>query len=296
MLNKFKNSFAFRSASAYKFLLTIFPILSKPKKAETELRLLTLTGKNQLNLFQECLFSIYKNSDKLPKVIIVTDGSIKKSEILSKLKWYNNSLEIVEKEECIKYHSENENPELSSYASKSAFGLKLAAIVQCLENKEILFCDTDVLWYKNILDVTEKNKKQNPTETSFDIKMTVDYQMCYDSNILQKFFPALINPPYYNSGVLYVRGDIFNKFDMKAIINEAVFQSNHFTEQTILAGINFQTCKNVWDKNEIVAFQHDSLSIKPTYVEKKWLARHYVGPVRHLFWRDAFFLRIGYKK
>ena len=64
------------------------------------------------------------------------------------------------------------------------------------------------------------------------------------------------------------------------------------TEQTILAEAVFQVGRIAWSLEVVRLFDGDKFTIKPTYVGKQWIARHYVGYIRHLFWRDALAVRL----
>ncbi len=65
-----------------------------------------------------------------------------------------------------------------------------------------------------------------------------------------------------------------------------------FTEQTIMAEAVFQVGCIAWNIEMVRMFNDDEFTIKPTYLGKKWIARHYVFPIRHLFWRDALAARL----
>lgn len=65
-----------------------------------------------------------------------------------------------------------------------------------------------------------------------------------------------------------------------------------YSEQTIIAaavkaldGVPFddRITRLSWD---------DRYSILPSFLGQNWTLRHYVGPSRHMFWRDAIFLWI----
>jgi hypothetical protein len=67
----------------------------------------------------------------------------------------------------------------------------------------------------------------------------------------------------------------------------------YFTEQTFFAIAAKLLSADMWRFNEIALFESDRFKLGPSYIGKNWFARHYVGPVRHLFWRDSFYKRLA---
>lgn len=59
--------------------------------------------------------------------------------------------------------------------------------------------------------------------------------------------------------------------------------------QTFFAKTNAKTTNSYWVIDEIEVFQDVSQSQTTNSSNKDWITILYVGPVRHLFWRDAFF-------
>ena len=243
-------------------------------------------------MLRESLYSFYASNSKLPSIKIFTDGTISKEKLTQLFKWYPNSLQIIEKEDCISYHRTKRRDSLVRFAEINPMGLKLAAIVQVADNSPCFYCDTDILAFNSLEKLI--------TKTSLCIAkdylcMSRDYQAAYDEHIQKKYFPNLNQSPFYCAGFLSLSGNILQLPMMDAILEDCCKQSNHFTEQTIFAGLNRTYFNQHWDDELITIYQDDQQSLAPTYLKKEWVARHYVGAFRHLFWRDAFFLRIGYR-
>lgn len=293
LLITIRNSLAFRSGSIYRFLLRIIPIFPKRKKEKDDNILVFLTGNKQVPMLRESVFSFYASNSKLPSIKIFTDGTVSREKLTKFFKWYPNSLEIIEKDDCIGYHNNKGRDSLVRFAEKNPMGLKLAAILQVADNSPCFYCDTDILAF-NSLENLILNKTAYVGRNY--LCMSQDFQAAYDEYIQKKYFPNLSQSPFYCAGFLFLSGDILQLPIMDSILADCCEKSNHFTEQTIFAGLNRTYFNQHWSDELITIFQNDQQSLTLTYLKKEWVARHYVGAFRHLFWRDAFFLRIGYKK
>lgn len=287
-----RNSLAFRSGNIYRFLLGIIPISKKIKKEEDDKILVFLTGIKQLPMLQESVYSFYISNNKLPSLKIFTDGTVSREKLTKYFSWYPNSLEIIEKGDCIDYHNNKERDNLVRFAKKNPMGLKLAAIIQIADNSPCFYCDTDILAFN---DLEYLMPKLSLGIAKKYLCMSQDYQTAYDDYIQEKYFPNLNQSPFYCAGFLFLSGNILDFHIMDTILADCCKESNHFTEQTIFAGLNRTYFNQHWSDELITLFQNDQQSLAPSYLNKEWVARHYVGSFRHLFWRDAFFLRIALK-
>lgn len=290
MNNRIKNSIAFRSGLIYYIILKFIFIRKKKIKPKSEINLLIMTGKKQIPLLIESIYSLYFSCEKLPEIYIFSDGSVSLEDIANKLKWYPNPIILFHKDSCVAYHEEKNRYNLISFAKNNPMGLKLAAILQVSAKKKVIYCDTDVLYFKDIKPLFANLEKVD----SDYLSMSIDYQQSYVINLMEKYFNILNQKPYFCAGILLIYGDLYNKLE-NIILEYCIENSNHFTEQTIFAGINKLYYNNSIDKTKVVSFDYDKLSINPTFINKDWIIRHYVSPVRHLFWRDAFFIRLGFR-
>ncbi|HVE80299.1 MAG TPA: hypothetical protein VNA89_15650, partial [Gemmatimonadaceae bacterium] len=125
------------------------------------------------------------------------------------------------------------------------------------------------------------------------LRASRDYQPAYDLDLAGEDTALLASPPYINTGVTFLQGDLLAAIDLARPLRVAAERYNHFAEQTILALAARRLAAPTWAPSVVACFQDDHQSLAVTYRDRSWVARHYVGPVRHLFWRDALALRVG---
>lgn len=291
ILEKAKKSAAFRSGGVYKFLLNGFRVFQPFNKPELPLVLLTMCGEKHLPLLQQCLYSLCISWNELPKLCLVSDGTISLEKLAKSVTWYPCQKKVLHWRDCVTYHRELKREHLAQFAENNVIGRKLAAIVYAGEQNLTLWCDTDILWFQQLPEATSAF---NSSEDLI-LKVSKDFQPAYDNRLIDFDLQHLKNPPFVNTGLVLIRGSLMKVCKISDLLELASKKSNHFTEQTILAEAVCQTSSSYWSIEQIVCFVDDNLSLAPTYIERNWIARHYVGPVRHLFWRDALALRLKVK-
>ncbi len=283
-----KQTLAIRSGSVSKLIINKLPIPHVPAKPELNLTFLTMCGTKYLGLLQECLLSLYNSWSSIPKLQIVSDGTLTQSILDQALAWWPGTKSLSTSEQSISYHRQLGRESLAQFAENNILGKKLACIIEFSEQGETLWCDTDILWFKELENFPAVAENSLPI-----LKATMDYKQSYDENlIIQGNLGHLNISPFINSGLMYIKGDILPHCNLNHLIELASKQSNWVSEQTIFAEATYQLGKNLWTTEEIICFDDDKWSLFPQYAGKPWMARHYAGPTRHLFWRDALALRL----
>ncbi len=235
-----------------------------------------------------CLKSVCTKFKQMPHIYVATDLSLDEPTCRKALNWLPaGSFSIVSGLDCLKYHQGKGNTLLAKFARKNPLGLKLAAILQVVESgKPVLYSDTDVIWYQD--PASELNAlRDNPR---CHISLSADVQAAYDETLIEKLnLNSLKNAPFYCTGIAFFKELKEHHYALiDKLLPAAADHSNHFTEQTILAFLNTQAGNFNLDSDQFVI----DLSGKQDFFPRKSkniIARHYVGEVRHLFWRDALF-------
>lgn len=290
LINKIKNSLAFRLPIIYKLIISFFYVSAIRRKSiiTNEYTLVMMCGIGQLPMLKVCLRSIYKQFSNLPHIILFTDLSSDTDQFKKALNLFPaGSISIVSGYDCINHHRRNKKNQLVLFAEKNPMGLKLAAILQTLESKKsVLYCDTDVIWYGDPYAIIH----QHITNPNFDMAMSEDFQAAYDKHLIDNANLAkLYDKPYFCAGILLIKElSVNNQETLNRLLETVSEKSDHFSEQTIFAFLNRESNNILLDKNKFVIRTDDQFQIKPKRVPGI-LARHYTGPVRHIFWRDAFF-------
>jgi len=292
MTNRITNSLAFKIPTLYRLILKYFS--SSPAKKEItftdEYDLVILCGATQVDMLKECLKSIYKRFEKIPHVFVFTDLDVDMDECRKAVKWFPASnINIIRGSDCLNYHLKHKKESLIAFAKNNPMGLKMAAILQMLNaGKPIIYCDTDVLWYQDPLPVI-KPYLDNP---EVEIVMSEDFHPSYDQSLIEKAeLKSLYNQPYFCAGILLVkRLSEKTRQSLDSLLKDVEHQSNHYSEQTIFAYLNKEGNNLALNKNEFLLLTEDQYDLKQKPLPGL-IARHYIGPVRHLFWRDALWLK-----
>lgn len=284
MLNKIKQSLAFRSGPVYQKLCSFLPDPEYRTGPSCHFRLLSMTGKKHLDMLNQSLISLHNTWNKRPDLIIYSDGSVTIQALQKKLGWWKGNIKYGTQEDILAWTQQCGSSALHSFAEKEAVGRKLSCILLESEAAPVLWCDTDILWYKEL--------SLSSPGAGLHIQVSEDYQSAYDGFISQKAAGILTAPPYINTGLVYLSGTLVSNPQLSMWLDLVGQQPNHFTEQTFLALAVKLLQGNRWTLNEIACLQSDRFDLSPSYTGKPWYARHYVGPVRHLFWRDSFFSRL----
>lgn len=264
--------------------------INKTPHVVNNYQLVILCGPSQLDLLYLCLKSVYKSFEKLPHIFLFADLDLNVELLKKKVEWLPaGSISIIGGADCINYHQQNQRETLATFAKKNVMGLKLAAILQILDiGKPVLYCDTDVLWFDDPYQIISQYLMQE----EFEMVMSEDYQPAYDKNLIKKAaLQSLQKPPYFCAGMMLVKN--FSPYrinSLESLLNEAIQRSDHFTEQTIFAQLNRQSENLAFDKNKFLIKTDDQFEIKSKPLNGV-IARHYIGPVRHLFWRDALWIK-----
>jgi hypothetical protein len=177
---------------------------------------------------------------------------------------------------------------LLRFADREPMGRKLTAIVASALEGPTLYSDVDFLWFRYPPSLDTLLARPRPV-----LAMSRDYQPTYDTQLVPRVLDQLAAPPFYCAGLLFAHGDFLAECDVASLLEHAATHGSGVTEQTILAEANRQLGGASWPVDEIALNVDDQASLGPSYRHRPWAARHYVGGVRHIFWRDAVALRAG---
>ena len=276
----------------YRFLLKLYFKTRKHPNIQNKTdkyNLIIFSGYEQLDMLNVCLKSILSNFSQVPHIYVVTDHSLNSKNCKKVIHWYPvNEISVISGLDCLAYHNETGSHLLKEFAVQNPLGLKLAAILQITDlGQPVIYSDTDVIWYQDPL----------PTLTDFlnnshfNLALSQDVQPAYDSNLINTCgLKELNNKPFLCSGIMFINRLNDNHYrTVEALLPATISQSNHFTEQTIFAYLNKQNGNFCLDKEKYIMELDDMLRFLPKK-NPQVIARHYIGGVRHLFWRDALWL------
>jgi len=288
LLTRVRESVAYRSGSLYRRALELVPPPRARGKPTLPLTLLTFGGNAHRLMLRECLASLYRAWPRLPKARVVSDGSLDLARTTRDLAWWKGLFEAVDWREVSRRLSGPRFETLVRFAEHEVMGRKMAAIVASALDGPTLYCDVDVLWFR--FPATLDSLLATP---GAKLVMSPDVQPMYDPALVPGRLLHLAQPPYYCAGLLYAEGDFLATCDVAPLLSYAAELGIGVTEQTILAEADHQLGGHSWPADEIALSEEGRTSLRPSFRGRPWAARHYVGAVRHLFWRDALALRAG---
>jgi hypothetical protein len=283
-----RNSLAYRMASVCRLAVSARPPRRLPPKAPSQWLVVTFAGPRQQLMLEQFLLSLYLAWPRLPRVRVITDGS-DPSWIPTAPRWWPGNVAVLRWGDVTAFHSSRGHTDLLRFASRVPMARKLAGVTMAAGDEPLIYADTDVLWFRTLDEATLGNWVQS----SPVMVISEDYQSSYDSALVPSHLPHLGAPPYSCAGFLFAFGDLLGACDLGPLMPYAAESGVAVTEQTIFAEMAHQLGARHWPSAEVYCHDRDRFSLRPTYQNKPWIARHYVAPARHLFWRDALALRLG---
>lgn len=291
MIKTITNSVSYRSAAAYRKTLAMLPSPRRlPDKDVLDRIFVTMCGKRHLLMLEQSLFSIALFSDSYPEIRVYSDGSLEREEILAKLAWWPGMLSVPDMGKHEDWARKNSWLSLLNYSQINGFGRKLLVIAAEAEINPFVWFDTDILFFADVSGFLSKEIDKDVV-----ISAALDWCYGYDCSLTNGPLSWLNQLPPVNTGFLEVSDGFFQKSCLEELVALGVPKCNGFTEQTILASVVHQSGRIKWDLSDIDISDDDKQSLAPTFLQKKVPARHYVTPIRHLFWRDAVALRLGFR-
>ncbi len=289
-LQRVRNSLAYRSGPVYHRILASLrqqPFTEEmAAKERLPLTLLTMCGRNHLLMMNQCLHSLARAWKKLPALHVVSDGTMTPEELAVALEWWKGEKRYSTREDAIRYHEAKGRRGVVHYASNHIMGVKLAVQMEAAERGPTLWCDNDILWFRHF-DV-----ERLINDPSIRMRCSADLTPSYDADLVSELFTELPNFRYCCAGLNYLNGNLLDTCDTGPYMRYIETKFGYFTEQTFIAELARQLKSEPFAMDEIAMVTNDAQTLAPTFQGKPWAARHYVTPVRHLFWRDAFHFRM----
>lgn len=292
-LRRLRDSAAYRSAFAYRGLLDLLPAGRCEPKESLPLTFLTFGGAAHRSMLRECLLSLERVWPRLPRVRVVSDGSLDPQRVRRDLRHWKGEIEVLSWRDLTARLAAPRFATLVRFAERNAMGAKMAAVVASALEGPTLYCDVDVLWFR--YPETLQALLAAAGASGPRLALSPDCRPAYDPELVPSRLPELAAPPYLCAGLLFAEGDFLAACALWDLLEYAAEKGIGVTEQTILAEAHRQLGGRSWPESEIALFEADRTSLGLSFRDQPWAARHYVGPVRHLFWRDALALRAGLK-
>lgn len=282
------DSLAFRTGTLYRLAFSSLPIArEKNHRPQSGFTYLTLSGLAQMPMLRASLWSLRQATHELPRLVVARDASLTKEALLEALDWWPGPIETYSLQDLQAFADETLPEQIALLCRKHIYGLKAAAIMRAALSGPVFYADTDVLWFKGpqqLLPPGDLDKRPW-------LRLQEDRQMAYDSRLVE-LWPFMNDEPFYCAGVMIAHGDLRDAFAQLASPGvRAVYESpQQFSEQTTFAALQRILGNPPLGPDDAYLSWDDQLTLAPSFGGKPWVLRHYVGPVRHIFWRDVFFM------
>jgi hypothetical protein len=290
-LGRIKASLAYRSSGFWRAVADRWPIRPLAPKPALDLDFLTFGGAAHLGMIREALLSLARSWPALPRVTVATDSSLSPAAAAKALSWWPAPApRFVEWRELVAPLRESSGRfrDLLRFAERDAMGRKLASVAALALGGDVLYADCDVLWLAVPPSLSTFRAGAGPR-----LAMSTDIAPGYDPALVPGRLPELALPPYFCAGFLYGRGDFLAAAGVLELLAVAAEQGIGRTEQTIFAEAGRRLGGERFPLSEVLLSDADRFTLGSSLRGATWAARHYVGQVRHLFWRDAVALRFG---
>ena len=287
-LRRTRNSFAYRSSGFCKLILAHWlppRVVSKPA---IRITYLTYAGGAYLPMLRESVASLANAWNRLPRLRVVSDGTLEPDRLRSELGFWPSPVEAFDWREFVPEARARGYGSLVRFADRVPMARKMLAVIASAFHGPTMYADVDVLWFRMPRLLSSGGAMDKPR-----ILMSEDFQATYDSNLVPSVLPHLAEPPFYCAGILFANDDFLADCEMSNLFDYAAIHGDSVTEQTLLAEAAHQRGAEVLGSSEFALTDADRFILGPSFLGKPWAARHYIGQVRHLFWRDALALRIG---
>ncbi|MCX2575918.1 biotin carboxylase domain-containing protein [Pedobacter sandarakinus] len=250
------------------------------KRAGLDLNVIMMTGMNHINLSRASVLSIAKTWKRLPRLTIISDGSMNVELLQKKFAFWRGELNLEHWKETEAYHAGK--TALLNYAAINPFGKKMAIILRFASLYPIIWIDSDILFFKDFTQYI-------PANSIGDVLGGMgDWRAAYDDRLLKLFNNDLHQLKKFNAGLIYASGsNFYEKYGLEAKLSAIHPKYDFLSEQTIFAQIASESLGVIWDETIIGNHAKDTLSLTPTS-EDHLVGRHYTSDIRQLFWRDAF--------
>jgi hypothetical protein len=268
-------------------ILCRWPIKPLPPKPESHLLYLTIAGRSHWLMLRESMFSIYRSWKNLPTIMVVSDGSWSAEDFYPVFSWWPAKINVLSRQEIIAQANAAGEHELAQYAEASGWGLKIASIVLLARREPVLFVDADILWFADPADLL------GPSDCWAEPRGARESNCHQHRDLALRFCPKVLEPPFVNGGILALHGELLPADILRVMVQEALRDPKDGAfEQTIIAAAVHKGAGLLPAKINLVAFDDVDRLRHRNMKREGYYSRHYVNWMRHLFYRDAFNLRL----
>jgi Nucleotide-diphospho-sugar transferase len=277
---------ALRLGAVAEYLLSRHKQERLPSKKNGTLNYVTMAGRSHWLLLRESLVSLHHAWHSIPKLTVVSDGSWTRNDFEKTFDFWPNAIRVLMPEEILEPLGRAGQEPLVKLAKAHPLGLKLAAIVFQARESEMLFVDSDILWFSDPAEILLQFKE------SPGPGVAVETGSSYNEELVRQFCPEGLPAPGINTGCVCLNGELCEKELFEKLLATALKNPGHvFNEQSIIALAAQKNGRRLPAKFCLVDYD-DAHTVKRRQPWREGFhSRHYVNWMRHQFYRDARTLR-----
>jgi hypothetical protein len=248
--------------------------------------LVLFSGIRGAKMMKAVLLSVYYRWDNMPNLTIVSDGTPK--EVLeAAMRFWPYPYEIKQWTDCAEYHRAKGHQAIVDFAHINLYARKLLCVTAEGEQRPVLYCDTDVLWFR-------QPRLPEPVGAGHcTMRMSTDNTHCYHLPAIRYLNRQdLLEKPAMNAGVVYIDGSVHDHYpDLEELLQFMRIFNEGPAEQLTFAMLTDRLGDN-WTLDEIIVDTTDKYHLQlPRYLfSGTQLARHHVVTKHNWFWRDALII------
>lgn len=288
MMGRLRRSLPYRLGGV---LRRVVPRLPKARVADKPvddgLTYLTFGGAAHVDMLAESVYSLARSWPALPHLVVAWDGGEPPPRLAKELSFWQGSWEVRPWPQVRALLNPDSDRSLVRFGEREAMARKMAAVVTCARRRPTLYSDVDMLWFRQPASLADWRRLSGPV-----LAMSRDFQPSYDGRLLAAEAHVLGDEPYFCAGLLYAAGDVLAAAGAGGMLDFAAEAGVGVTEQTIFAEVCRRLGGRCLPLTEIALEDSDRMVLGATFRGRPWAARHYIGQVRHHFWRDALALRV----
>ncbi|NJK65088.1 MAG: hypothetical protein HC921_22375 [Synechococcaceae cyanobacterium SM2_3_1] len=249
-------------------------------------RFATITRTNDIPLLIYSLSTLIRYLDYIPPLWLVADSDDAYAALCSGFDHIPQGVDIIHWETLLSELDQNYQKFIRCWQQSGKWGgysKKFTVTLAASLRSDLLFFDTDVLWFGNFT-----KSLLSLLKSSSSIIVGEDCKRSYDPAVAEFLGePRIMSQSPLNCGVVYYpKQSLLQELNQELLLSLLPFAkqaTTHF-EQTLIA-YAFWKQNGDWFPSEVLATTlDDNFSIRR---KTHSLVRHYAG-AKHLFWRDAY--------
>jgi len=288
-------SLHYRSASACQYLLGKHSKFTATLSSERDSRYTysTLISRNDRFLAYCSISSLLRTLTTVPSIAVGLDNDFPKDEACSFFSGLSApSIKFYSREEISHWLESNSHSNLAWFSHNHIFGTKLGLNIMLSKYNQVLYADSDVLWFNDISKSEYFDLEVPSLAASIDSGFQPYDPVLMDSLSKRYKFSVKLTPHGCAGVCLFGKNpDLALELDVLIENIRTTFDINRLTEQTVVSAISKRD--GYYLSTHFISMDSHTTVFSPSHSVSSCLGRHYPANFRPQFWIDAFYLLLA---